>query len=57
MYESVVSLKSYAMGYSGWETPFEEFFINNSPKSKVQVFYTSRARFLLGAALFEPWMT
>jgi hypothetical protein len=37
LYESVVSLKSYGMEYCGWETPFGGVFINNSPRSKLQL--------------------
>jgi hypothetical protein len=36
--KSVVSLKSYGMEYFGLETPLGEFFISNSPESKLQLF-------------------
>jgi hypothetical protein len=33
------SLKSYAMEYFVWGTPFGEFLIDKSPKSTYQLFY------------------
>jgi hypothetical protein len=55
LYESVVSLKSYAMECFGWETSFGEF--NNSPKKQTSVFCPLGPNFFRGAALFELWMT
>jgi hypothetical protein len=54
--ESVVSLKSYAIEYFGWKTSFGEFFINNSQKSKFQLF-DLRPNFFPRAAPFELRMT
>jgi hypothetical protein len=50
LYESIVLLKSYAMEYFGWETPFGEFFINNSQKANFS-FLTCMAYFLSGSCI------
>jgi hypothetical protein len=54
--ESVVSFKSYAMEYFGWETPFGEFVINNSQNFKFLI-RPLKPNSIRGAASFELLMT
>jgi hypothetical protein len=53
LYELGVLLKSYAMEYFGWESPFGGVFINNSPKKQTSACLPLGPNSFWGAALFE----
>jgi hypothetical protein len=57
MYESVVSLKSYATEYLARKLPLGSNLLITPPKSKLQLFGLLRPNFFWGAASFELWMT